>query len=123
VTYLNDPVLVDIVEHFVHDGRDNFLRTTGNGECDGGGVEIARESLSGENGLSLEEIPFTFVLDQGNEISDRIQPIGTTKKKKVMEVNAYGSQVASNISNWAKFSLRVTPLEVTESRSLAFLCR
>jgi hypothetical protein len=64
VAYLNDPILIDIFEHLVQDGRDNLLRTTGDGESDRGGVEIARESLSGENGLSLEEIPFSFVLDK-----------------------------------------------------------
>ena len=63
-TYLNDPVLVDVIEHLVQDGRDDLLRTTGDGESDGGGVEIAREGLCGENGFSLEEVPFTFVLNQ-----------------------------------------------------------
>jgi len=62
-TYLNDPVFVNIVEHLVHDGRDNLLRTTGDGQSDGGGVEITREDIGSENGLSLEEVPFTFVLD------------------------------------------------------------
>ena len=71
MTYLNDPVLVNVVEHLVHDRRDNLLRPAGNGECDRGSVEIARESLSGEDGLPLEKVPFTFVLDQGNEISDQ----------------------------------------------------
>ena len=67
---MNDPVLVNIVEHLVHDGGDNFLRTTGDGESDRGGVQIAREIVSGVEGFFLEEVPFAFVLDQGNEVSD-----------------------------------------------------
>ena len=73
MTYLNDAILVDIIEHFVHHGRDDLLRTTGDGQSDRGGVEIAGESLCGENGLSLEEIPFSFMLDEGDEISDGTQ--------------------------------------------------
>ena len=42
----------------------------GDGESDRGGVKIARETLGGENGLPLEEIPFTFVMNEGNQISD-----------------------------------------------------
>jgi hypothetical protein len=68
--YLNDPILIDVVEHLVHDRRDNLFRTTGDGQGDGGSVEVARKNLSGENGLFLEEIPFTFVLDERNEVSD-----------------------------------------------------
>ena len=70
MTNLNDAVLVDIFEHLVHHGGNNFLRTTGDGQSDGGGIEIAWKGLSGENGLSLEEIPFSLVLDKGNEVSD-----------------------------------------------------
>ena len=71
-TYLNDAILVDIFEHLIHHGGDDLLRTTSDGQSDGGCVEITRESLSGENWFSLEEIPFAFMLDEGNEISDGI---------------------------------------------------
>ena len=93
----------------------------GNGESDRGGVKIARETLGGENGLPLEEIPFTFVMDEGNQISDgeSVQ----CRKGKSWGWYAHGSRVASSINNWAKFSLRGTPVEVTECRCFAFLCK
>jgi len=69
---LNDAVFVDVVEHLVENGGDDLLRTTSNGESEGSGVEIARESFGGENGFSLEEIPFAFVVHEGNEISDKV---------------------------------------------------
>ena len=78
--YLDNPILVDIVEHLIQNGRDNFLRTAGDGESDGGGIEIARESLRSENWFSLEEIPFTFVLDQGNNISNEKWPISVMNR-------------------------------------------
>lgn len=70
MTYLDDPVFVNIVEHLIHNRRDYLFRTAGDGQGDGRGVEIARKNFSGENGLLLEKIPFAFVLDQGDEVSD-----------------------------------------------------
>lgn len=77
-TYLNNPILVDIVEHLVQNGRDDFLRTTSDSESDGGGIEITRESLCSEKGLSLEEIPFALVLNERNQSSDGTRLISTT---------------------------------------------
>ena len=69
---MNDAVLIDVVEHLVQNGGDDRLRTTSNCEGEGSGVEIAGERLRGENGFSLEEIPFPFVLNQGNKSSDKV---------------------------------------------------
>jgi hypothetical protein len=79
VTYLNDAIFVDIFEHFVHHGGDNVFRTTSDGQRDRGGIEIARESLGGENGFSLEEIPFSFMLDEGNKVSDGMHQLELDK--------------------------------------------
>ena len=46
-----------------------------NCESKRGSVKIARENSSGENGLSLEEIPswFMFVIDERNQVSDEMR--------------------------------------------------
>ena len=67
---MDDPVLVNVVEHLVHERRDDLFRTAGDSEGDGGGVEIAGKNFGGENGFLLEEVPFAFVLYQGDEVSD-----------------------------------------------------
>ena len=98
--YLNDAVLVNIVEHVVHNGGNDLLGTTGDGQSDGGGVKIAWKGLSGEDGFSLEEIPFSIVLDKGNKASDGgkrfISGVGGRGR---MKGNTYGSHVASSMSN------------------------
>ena len=71
-TCLNDAIFIDVVKHLVKNRGDDLLRTAGNGESEGSGVEITRVNLGGENGFSLEEIPFAFVMDQGNEVPDKV---------------------------------------------------
>jgi hypothetical protein len=80
-THLNDAVLVNIVEHLVHHGGDSFFRTTGDGQSDGGGVEVTGKGLGGQDRFSLEEVPFSFVFDEGHEISDGMDSPSASSEK------------------------------------------